>query len=53
MQFVAMTGDTARANGLDNFHNAFTGIYQARYVGGVVAGMKLQQLIDEGKVEDK
>ena len=53
VQFVAMTGDTARANGLDNFHNAFTGIYQARYVGGVVAGMKLQQLIDEGKVEDK
>ena len=53
VQFVAMTGDTARANGLDNFHNAFTGIYEARYVGGVVAGMKLQQLIDEGKVEDK
>ena len=48
-----MTGDTARANGLANFHNAFTGIYEARYVGGVVAGMKLQQLIDEGKVEDK
>ena len=53
VQFVAMTGDTARANGLDNFHNAFTGIYQARYVGGVVPGMQLQQLIDEGKVEDK
>ena len=48
-----MTGDTAKASGLDNFHNAFTGIYEARYVGGVVAGMKLQQLIDEGKVEDK
>ena len=27
VQFVAMTGDTARANGLANFHNAFTGIY--------------------------
>ena len=53
VQFVAMTGDTAKASGLDNFHNAFTGIYQARYVGGVVAGMKLQELIDEGKVEDK
>ena len=52
VQFVAMTGDTAKASGLDNFHNAFTGIYQARYVGGVVAGMKLQELIDEGKVED-
>ena len=53
VQFVAMTGDTARADGLANFHNAFTGIYEARYVGGVVAGLKLQELIDEGKVEDK
>lgn len=24
-----MTGDTAKASGLDNFHNAFTGIYEA------------------------
>lgn len=53
IQFVAMTGDTAKADGLDNFHNAFTGIYEARYVGGVVAGLKLQELIDDGKVEDK
>lgn len=53
VQFVAMTGDTAKADGLDNFHNAFTGIYEARYVGGVVAGLKLQELIDDGKVEDK
>ena len=51
VQFVAMTGDTARADGLANFHNAFTGIYEARYVGGVVAGMKLQQLIDEGTIK--
>lgn len=48
-----MTGDTARASKLDNFHNAFTKIYEARYVGGIVAGLKLKQLIDEGKVEDK
>ena len=53
VQFVAMTGDTARAAGLANFHNAFTKIYEARYVGGIVAGLKLQQLIDEGKVQDK
>ena len=53
VQFVAMTGDTAKADGLDNFHNAFTKIYEARYVGGVVAGLKLQELIDDGKVEDK
>lgn len=53
VEFVAMTGDTARAANLKNFHNAFTRIYQARYVGGIVAGMKLKQLIDEGKVQDK
>ena len=53
VQFVAMTGDTARASGLENFHNAFTEIYEARYVGGIVAGLKLQELIDEGKVESK
>jgi len=53
VQFVAMTGDTAKALGLANFHNAFTNIFEARYVGGIVAGMKLQQLIDEGKVADK
>ena len=53
VQFVAMTGDTARANGLDNFHNAFTGIYQARYVSGVVAGMKIAELVNDGKLTDK
>ncbi|MBQ6425326.1 MAG: BMP family ABC transporter substrate-binding protein [Clostridia bacterium] len=53
IQVCAMTGDTARASGLKNFHNAFTNIYEARYVAGVVAGLKLQQLIDEGKVADK
>lgn len=53
IQVCAMTGDTARASGLDNFHNAFTNIYEARYVAGVVAGLKLQELIDAGKVTDK
>ena len=53
IQVCAMTGDTARASGLANFHNAFTNIYEARYVAGVVAGLKLQELIDAGKVADK
>ena len=50
VQFVSMTGDTARASGLPNFHNAFTGIYEARYVGGIVAGLKLKELIDNDQV---
>ena len=46
--FVAMTGDFAAVSGLPNLKNAFTRAYQSRYVSGVVAGLKLQQLLDEG-----
>ena len=45
VQFVAMTGDTANKAGLDNFSNAFTEVYESRYVSGVVAGMKLAELL--------
>ena len=44
VQIVAMTGDQAKASGLANFHNAFTEIYEARYVAGIVAGMKIDEL---------
>ncbi|MBQ6153785.1 MAG: BMP family ABC transporter substrate-binding protein [Ruminococcus sp.] len=50
VQFVAMTGDTARAAGLENFSNAFTRVYESRYMSGVVAGMKVQELIDAEKI---
>lgn len=46
--FVSMTGDFAAISGLDNFKNAFTSVYQSRYVSGVVAGMKLQELVESG-----
>ncbi len=46
--FVAMTGDFAAISGCDNFKNAFTGVYESRYVSGVVAGMKLKELLDNG-----
>ena len=46
--FVSMTGDFAALTGLDNFKNAFTKIYEARYVSGVVAGMKLAELLETG-----
>ncbi len=50
--FVAMTGDYAAITGLDNFYNAFTNIYEARYVSGVVAGMKIAELVADGKLID-
>ncbi len=46
--FVSMTGDFAAISGLDNFKNAFTSVYQSRYVSGVVAGMKLKELTESG-----
>ena len=53
IQIVAMTGDTAKASGLANFHNAFTEIYEARYAAGVVAGLKIAELAEEGKLTGK
>ena len=48
--FVSMTGDFAALTGLDNFKNAFTKIYEARYVSGVVAGMKVAELLESGEL---
>ena len=48
-----MTGDTALKSGLKNFSNAFNQTYQSRYVSGIVAGLKVKELIDAGKITDK
>ncbi len=48
--FVACTGDYAALTGLNNYKNAFTYCYEGRYVSGVVAGMKLKELMDNGTV---
>ena len=50
--FVAATGDTAAPSELANFKNIFPYTYESRYVSGVVAGMKLKELMDAGKVSD-
>ncbi|MEG2252385.1 MAG: BMP family ABC transporter substrate-binding protein [Clostridia bacterium] len=50
IQFCAATGDKAASCGLTNVHNYFTGIFQARYLSGVVGGLKLNQLIADGKL---
>ncbi len=50
--FVSMTGDQAALSELPNFKNAFNYTYESRYVSGVVAGMKLAELIENGEVAD-
>ncbi len=44
VQFCHATGYKAATSGLSNVHNYFTNIFEARYVAGVVAGMKLAEL---------
>ncbi|MBQ7133850.1 MAG: BMP family ABC transporter substrate-binding protein [Ruminococcus sp.] len=50
--FIAMTGDTAKASGLPNFCNAFTAVYESRFVSGIVAGMKIKELVEADKLSD-
>ena len=50
VQFCHATGYQAVSSGLPNMHNYFTSIYEARYVSGVVAGMKLNRMIEDGTV---
>ena len=49
VQFCHATGTKAHTEGLDNYHNAFASIYMGRYLAGVAAGMKLNEMIDAGK----
>ena len=48
VQFCHATGTNAHTAGLDNFHNAFASIYEGRYLAGIAAGMKLNEMIDAG-----
>ncbi len=50
IQFSHATGTKAHTEKLPNFHNAFASIYEGRYLAGIVAGMKLKEMIDEGKI---
>jgi basic membrane protein A and related proteins len=52
VQFCHATGYQAAGSGLSNMHNFFTSIFEARYVSGVVAGLKLNQMIEDGTVKE-
>ena len=50
VQFLHATGTKAHTEGLSNYHNAFASIYEGRYLAGVAAGMKLNEMISSGKI---
>ena len=52
VQFCHSTGTKAHTQGLDNYHNAFASIYEGRYLAGIVAGMKLNEMIENGEITE-
>lgn len=51
VEFCHATGTTAHTEKVPNFHNAFASIYEGRYLAGIAAGMKLNEMIESGKIK--
>ena len=49
VQFCHSTGTRAHTENLANYHNAFASIYEGRYLAGIAAGLKLNEMIEAGK----
>lgn len=49
VQFCHATGTQAHTVGLPNFHNAFASIYEGRFMAGVAAGMKMNEMMSNGE----
>ena len=52
VQFCHSTGTKAHTEGLSNYHNAFASIYEGRYLAGIAAGMKLNDMIANGYITE-
>ena len=50
IEFISCTNQASAVDELENTHNAFANIYEGRYLAGVVAGMKMQEMIDNGEI---
>ncbi|MDY5563798.1 MAG: BMP family ABC transporter substrate-binding protein, partial [Candidatus Limivicinus sp.] len=49
VQFCHATGTRAHTEGVANHHNAFASIYEGRFLAGIAAGMKLNEMIEAGQ----
>ena len=49
VEFCHATGTKAHTEGLENYHNAFASIYEGRYLAGIAAGMKMNEMIEAGE----
>ncbi len=53
VQFVCAGGTLAHTENLPNLHNAYASIDEGRYITGRAAGLKLNEMISEGKFTKK
>lgn len=44
VEFCHATGTMAHTEGVANFHNAFASIYEGRYLAGIAAGLKMNEM---------
>ena len=51
VEFCHATGTMAHTEGVENYHNAFAAIYEGRYLAGITAGMKLNEIKAAGKLK--
>lgn len=52
VQFAHATGTHAHTENIANFHNGFASIYEGRYLAGIVAGYKLNEMIANGDITE-
>lgn len=50
--FVSITNSEGQSDGRDNTYNAFAAVYEGRYLTGVAAGRKLNELISQGRIKE-
>ena len=50
VRFCHATGTKAHTADYGNYYNAFASIYEGRYLAGIVAGYKLNEMIDAGTI---
>ena len=48
--FAHATGTKAHTENLPNYYNAFASIYEGRFLAGVAAGLKINEMIESGKI---
>ena len=50
--FCSLTNEASRSDSLENTVNAFPSIYEGRYLAGIAAGMKLNEMIANGDITE-